>query len=203
MDKRARRLRELTSWVDREADIASEEAAEARQNFQHQELLTQLKSAQMYVGPLPFHNLPAVRNPTFHGRQDILNLLQQRLLPQHESTDLAAVSISGLGGAGKTQIALEYAYRYLHVYDAIFWVTSETLQKLAEAFARIAFGMDLASENTQQQQDHLRERVKQYLYNVSARGIVRSRSMSKSNTDRNGKSTRSSLHQVAVDLRQR
>jgi hypothetical protein len=38
---------------------------------------------------------------------------------------------------GKTEIALEYAYRYMHQYTHIFWIRAETEAVLAESFAKI------------------------------------------------------------------
>ena len=157
--------------MDREAEVADSVATETRQNAQHHELLTHLKPVSMYVGPLPFHYLPVIRNPAFHGREHLLSLLQQCLRPGEDSASLLAASVSGLGGVGKTQIALEFAYRNINAYDAIFWISSETAEKIAEAVAHIAFGLGLARDGVKQQQDQLRERVKQYWLNVSTRGM--------------------------------
>ncbi len=41
--------------------------------------------------------------------------------------------ISGLGGIGKTQMALEYAYRYGAEYDAVLWVRADTALALTSS----------------------------------------------------------------------
>ena len=171
LSTRARRLRDLTLWVDQEAGVASSEAAEARQNAQHRQLLEHLEPRQMYVGPIPFHDLPVVPNPAFYGRQDILATLERCFAPTRRLANLRVASLVGLGGAGKTQVALKYAYSHIESYDAIFWVMAETCQKLAEEYSRLAISMGLASEGSYQQLDQLRETFKQYLFNVGQGGI--------------------------------
>ena len=55
-------------------------------------------------------NLPQ-RNPNFTGRQDLLDQIEQTLNKGHRGALTQAVG-AGLGGVGKSQLALEYAYRH-------------------------------------------------------------------------------------------
>ncbi|HET8844919.1 MAG TPA: helix-turn-helix transcriptional regulator [Ktedonobacteraceae bacterium] len=67
----------------------------------------------------PLWMVPYSRNPHFIGREDLLARLDQQFSPgkSHDptATRRAALTqpqaIKGLGGIGKTQIAVEYAYR--------------------------------------------------------------------------------------------
>jgi hypothetical protein len=70
-------------------------------------------------GTLPrIWNAPA-RNPGFTGRDMLLVRLRERLL----SGDRAVVrALHGMGGVGKTQLAIEYAHRFANGYD-IIWCT--------------------------------------------------------------------------------
>ncbi|RFU26344.1 hypothetical protein B7463_g9995, partial [Scytalidium lignicola] len=88
--------------------------------------------------PAKFHKLPYMRNPDFFGREEVLRRLDGCLLPSEHSSDLQTFAICGLGGIGKTKIALEYAYSRSAKYDAVFWVQADEGPKLAEGFARIA-----------------------------------------------------------------
>ncbi len=63
------------------------------------------------------------------------------------TTEAAALSqakaIYGLGGVGKTQTAVEYAYRYHEAYDWVFWVKADTDLNLATDFGKIASAVGL------------------------------------------------------------
>lgn len=70
--------------------------------------------------------VPYPRNPFFTGRQELLTSLHDQL---HQTPAVAvtqAQAICGLGGIGKTQVALEYTYRYCQEYHAIFWIKADT-----------------------------------------------------------------------------
>jgi tetratricopeptide (TPR) repeat protein len=60
------------------------------------------------------------------------------------------VALVGLGGAGKTNIAVEYAYQHRTDFEYIFWVCAETDTDLIKGFINIAKELDLpiASEAT-------------------------------------------------------
>ncbi len=94
-------------------------------------------------------NVPFPRNPYFTGREDVLERLRAVLL-QGKTASLTQV-ISGLGGIGKTQTALEYAYRHLKDYRYIFWVKADTHELLTSDFAAIAILLDLPVKDDKDQ----------------------------------------------------
>ena len=59
---------------------------------------------------LPPNNLPHSRNPYFTGRDEILEQIHNNF--QNKNSTISLTAIKGLGGIGKSSIALEYAYRY-------------------------------------------------------------------------------------------
>ena len=72
-------------------------------------------------------NLPP-RNPAFTGREPLLARLRRQLTVGGGSGGPVAVragALFGLGGVGKTQLALEYAHRYGADYDLIWWIPAE------------------------------------------------------------------------------
>jgi len=69
-------------------------------------------------------NVPHLRNPNFTGRGQLLSDLHSALASGRSATITQA--IGGLGGVGKTQLAIEYAYRYASDYSLVWWVRAET-----------------------------------------------------------------------------
>ena len=78
-------------------------------------------------------NVPA-RNPHFTGRAGMLDELHDRLR-SGEGT-LVVQALYGLGGVGKTQLAIEYAHRYAADYDLVWWIDAEQPVLIPEQFTR-------------------------------------------------------------------
>ena len=83
---------------------------------------------------LPFH-----KNDNFTGRDRELAEIHQAL----RSTDATAsqrkaVVLHGLGGIGKTQLAMQYAYIHQKDYTSVWWVNASTTQMLSQSFLGIA-----------------------------------------------------------------
>jgi tetratricopeptide (TPR) repeat protein len=94
------------------------------------------------------HNLPFERNPFFTGREEVLQALHTALNGQGAAALTQA--ISGLGGIGKTQTALEYAYRYAEHYQAIFWLKADSQTALSSGFIEIAALLNLPEKDAQE-----------------------------------------------------
>ncbi|MFE2725363.1 FxSxx-COOH system tetratricopeptide repeat protein [Kitasatospora sp. NPDC059327] len=91
-----------------------------------------------YPGSVPEHFKVPPRHPSFTGRRDVLEHLHSRL-----GTGVAAVlptsqTLYGLGGIGKTQLALEYAHRYRAEYDLVWWIDAEQTESVVLALAGLA-----------------------------------------------------------------
>ena len=89
----------------------------------------------------PVWNVPFNRNPNFIGRCSLLTDLHFAL----NSGQYAALTqaITGLGGVGKTQLALEYVYSYINDYEIIWWVRSEETSTLAADYVGLAVDLNL------------------------------------------------------------
>jgi DNA-binding SARP family transcriptional activator len=87
-------------------------------------------------------NLPA-RNPTFTGRDDLLDRLAAHLQAGPGAAAVVqAHAVHGLGGIGKTQLAVEYAHRHQADYVLVWWIAAE--QPLAIPGQLVALARRLA-----------------------------------------------------------
>jgi hypothetical protein len=83
------------------------------------------------------------RNRHFTGRGDLLQALRDRLAATSSGAVVQAEAIHGLGGIGKTQLAIEYAHRYAADYDLIWWITAEQPVTIPGQLTRLARRLDL------------------------------------------------------------
>ncbi|HJT54872.1 MAG TPA: FxSxx-COOH system tetratricopeptide repeat protein [Ktedonobacteraceae bacterium] len=116
-----------------------------------------------FPGTLPaIWNIPYPRNPYFTGREDLLAQLAAVLRSGQTVGISQPQAVSGLGGVGKTQIALEYAYRYYQDYDAVLWTRADTQEALISGFVAFA---DLLSLPQKEERDQLKivQAVKEWL----------------------------------------
>lgn len=85
-----------------------------------------------------FWTVPYLRNPYFTGREDLLATLHTRLTGERSAARGHVLALTGLGGVGKTQIVLEYAYRYASEYSMVFWLMAENAESTMRSLQRIA-----------------------------------------------------------------
>jgi tetratricopeptide (TPR) repeat protein len=88
-------------------------------------------------------NVPHARNPNFTGRESLLTALRDALTSGGTAALTQTRAITGLGGVGKTQLAVEYAYRYATEYNLVWWVPAEEPATLAATYARLAHELPL------------------------------------------------------------
>ncbi len=68
------------------------------------------------------HNVPFRDCTYFVGREKELEQLRVQLEAKNQILISPAISVSGSGGIGKTQLAIKYFYNYAKYYDIVCWV---------------------------------------------------------------------------------
>jgi DNA-binding XRE family transcriptional regulator len=102
--------------------------------------------------PPRIHNLPFPRNPLFTGRATYLEQLDTHFKTGDSVALTQPISISGLGGIGKTQLALEYAHQSYrtNVYQAVFWVNAADERALQDSYVKLAHRLELPERDEQE-----------------------------------------------------
>jgi DnaJ-domain-containing protein 1 len=101
--------------------------------------------------PGPVATVPAIwgnvpqRNKNFTGRADLLARLRG-----DASSNVTAVlphALQGMGGVGKTAVAIEYAHRYSSDYEVVWWIQADQPALVRASLAALAkpFGLDAAA----------------------------------------------------------
>jgi DNA-binding XRE family transcriptional regulator len=110
----------------------------------------------------PYWYVPLPRNPYFTGREEILETLHTQLSVDQAVELTQSSALYGLGGVGKTQAALEYAYRHALEYSAVFWVSAETEESMIASLHDIAETLQLPEQEEKNQQ-HVVAAVQRWL----------------------------------------
>jgi tetratricopeptide (TPR) repeat protein len=133
----------VTSWGNRDEAFADVTDAIRRVVEESQHFYVDTPHA---ILPL-VRNIPSyLHNSIFTGREEILlqlhNRFQATAFPHPQA-------LCGLGGVGKTQIAVEYAYRHLYDYQFVLWVQAETREALISEYVDIAGLLNLEESKAQ------------------------------------------------------
>ncbi|NBM18607.1 FxSxx-COOH system tetratricopeptide repeat protein [Streptomyces sp. GC420] len=105
-------------------------------------------SGPAYPGLVPgIFNVPA-RNNAFTGRDVLLSHLRSQLSANALRVDTPTdrVFLYGLGGIGKTQVALEYVHRYGSQYDIVHWISAEQPHQIPRRLAELGAQLNLPGE---------------------------------------------------------
>lgn len=109
------------------------------------------------------------RGRVFFGRQNVLDAIRDELLPiekvNRDGPDLRQFALCGLGGVGKTEIAMEFALRFKDCFDAIFWVHADEAAKLDKCFQDISVKLGLEAADKAHSQVVSRSILKGWLAN--------------------------------------
>ena len=116
--------------------------------------------AHAHIHPLPVSSVlpeqvwmvPYRRNSFFTGRDDLLARLHGCFTQDRAAVLTQGQAIHGLGGVGKTQIAVEYAYRYRDAYRFVLWASAASEETLRAAYITMADRLQLPERTLQEQE---------------------------------------------------
>lgn len=113
-----------------------------------------------YPGSEPAIWNVSARNVAFTGRGVILHRLRSQLVGGSSAAVLPQ-TLFGLGGVGKTQVALEYAHRFRADYDLVWWISAENTERVNAAYEELARRLGIpVSDNVAPVIEAVRERLR-------------------------------------------
>ncbi|MEV4515769.1 FxSxx-COOH system tetratricopeptide repeat protein [Dactylosporangium sp. NPDC049525] len=77
------------------------------------------------------------RNNNFAGRKDLLTQIHDAR-QSASSPSLLLQALHGLGGVGKTNLAIEYAYQFQEDYDLVWWVPADEERLIRRSLVSLA-----------------------------------------------------------------
>lgn len=127
-----RRITRMSSRVKTEADVSRMSMDKGRfkevldlvidmkETTLVEQAVTKATTTKRYIVPQD----PDIR---FSGREDAVDEIHKILDDTDKIHDLRAFSVFGMGGVGKTQVALQYAKQIRSSYDVIIWIWQRML----------------------------------------------------------------------------
>ncbi|KAK4164656.1 putative kinesin light chain, partial [Cladorrhinum sp. PSN259] len=99
---------------------------------------------------------------TYTERAKLSAEIEQKIKIRHEKGSVPyAVALHGLGGAGKSQLALAYAEKHKDRYNPILWIDATDEEAVRSSFRRCAAELGLPEERAEKQESVLTDGVVQ------------------------------------------
>ncbi len=172
--QRLQREREIHQWTQKQlakhigGSVPSINRWEHDRVTPHTDMLEQLTKAFKRPperwGTNRWWNVPYPRNQYFTGREQVLEHLQKALVDDKKGDSHKILAMSGLGGMGKTQTAIEFAYCFADEYDAVLWVRADSRETMNADFAKLVKTLHLPDAEKMNQFQAI-EAVKDWLLN--------------------------------------
>jgi hypothetical protein len=130
----------------------------------------------MAVEPSPVLKIPCfvitphAQNPQFVGREEMFTEIREALAPRKTGSQVQRTfALTGLGGMGKTQIAVEFAFRHQDLFPVILWAHGDSQARLAESFCLFASQLqlgDFPAVKAKQTVQHCLAKLGEFVYRV-------------------------------------
>jgi hypothetical protein len=144
-----KRIKELSETVDVEAD-ATRLKLNSDQNMEILSLMKSLKVDETKnLQNLPCFYVPYNLNKRSFKREGIVSRIAGALDPSEYSAQSRSLALYGIGGVGKTQVALQYAYHFRDAFEAILWISADSTIKMTQDFLGAAQRLGLFPNDNQ------------------------------------------------------
>jgi NB-ARC domain len=143
-----KRIRRLSSTVESEADLARMrlETGKYREVL---DLMKDLNDTKLDEGStiIQCYHVPYNAFPQFCGREAALSAVGSALKHTDKRIGLKTFALYGMGGVGKTQIALQYAEQNRQSYDSILWLSTDTSIGLGQSVRDLVQALGLKKDD--------------------------------------------------------
>lgn len=132
-----RRIKTMSAIVESEADLARMRVEDVKYK-EVLELMDDLKKTKIHdENAIRCHHIPSELNSRFWAREQALKAIDAVLKPDHRANTLRSFALYGMGGVGKTQIALQYANRNREHFNVILWIAADSTIRIGQSFIDI------------------------------------------------------------------
>ena len=165
--KTIQRIRRLSSAVEGEAE-AARMRLDRSGYAEVLDLMKSLKKSRLSDSVKGCYSVPYTANPRFWGREEVFERIRQGLDQAGGQQGLRTYALWGMGGVGKTQIAVHYATRSRERYDTTLWISADNTVQASQSFRDIAVRLGLV-ESERENEDAISAmmKVKQWLTETS------------------------------------
>jgi tetratricopeptide (TPR) repeat protein len=130
--------------------------AEVAKGIRHvvENIASQAKKTLTSTAPpqFPLYHIPYRYNAFFTDRKDILDTLTTSFTSA-QTSHTPVLALKGIGGIGKTQIALEYSYRSSNLYQAVLWLNASSRDVLSTEVDTLADRLALPGKDRMDEQE--------------------------------------------------
>lgn len=127
------------------------------------DLMANLHSQRQGAASNSIYYVPHTESPRFWGREDILENIDECLFKGQSKQSLRPFALYGMGGVGKTQVALRYANASRNKFDAIFWISADNLMTIGRSFRDIARSLGLIKPDIESDDNAVMLEVKNWI----------------------------------------
>lgn len=111
--------------------------------------LNELIASPMALQEAHLYLVPLRPTPYYVDRPNLAEELQRKLRIRKSNAQVPyAVAIQGLGGTGKSQLALHYIEHHKHEYDTVFWIDAGNEDSMRRSFLEFTRRLILQSEQS-------------------------------------------------------